>query len=519
MPQLSGYIDHIIFRNENNGYTVLGLEDDKGEITTLTGSFSTIETGQFIQVEGEFTRHPEYGDQFNVKTYEIREPEGVAAIERYLASGTIKGIGPALARRIIAAFGDDTFRVMEEEPERLASVKGISERTARFIGEQVSEKKDMRRAMMYLQSLGISAVFSARIYAKYGTKLFEVMAQNPYQLVEDIEGIGFKRADEIAAKVGISSDSPFRIRSGIIYTLMSAQTDGHMYLPADILIERAASLLEVPSDIVVDMIDELIMEARLVENIKNEERCIYTAVNYYTELGCALSLSRIYSEENEDPKLSEKIAKIEKAHNMELDEGQREAVFTAVKNGVSVITGGPGTGKTTIIRILLDYFDQSGMDVLLAAPTGRAAKRMSEATGYEARTIHRMLEVGGENGLSFGRNEDNPLETDVVIVDEVSMVDIFLFNADIFDLGVNKILLVFYLNALFCTLFLFLDQVFAKLLFLLSSLFYGFIKNLILFLSLGILHILLVVETLILSILKLEPEIFYLELLFLQSFG
>ena len=429
MPQLSGYIDHIIFRNENNGYTVLGLEDDKGEITTLTGSFSTIEAGQYIQVEGEFTRHPEYGDQFNVKTYEIREPEGVAAIERYLASGTIKGIGPALAHRLTSAFGEDTFRVMEEEPERLASVKGISERTARFIGEQVSEKKDMRRAMMYLQSLGISPVFSAKIYAKYGTGLFEVMAGNPYQLVEDIDGIGFKRADEIAAKVGVSTDSPFRIRSGIIYSLMSAQTDGHMYLPADILIDRAASLLEVTPETVADMTDELIMESCLVENIVNGERCIYTSVNYYTELGCATALSRIQSEEKEDPKLFKKISGIEKAHEMELDEGQREAVFTAVRNGVSVITGGPGTGKTTIIRILLDYFDQNGMDVLLAAPTGRAAKRMSEATGYEARTIHRMLEVGGENGLSFGRNEDNPLETDVVIVDEVSMVDIFLFNA------------------------------------------------------------------------------------------
>ncbi len=429
MPQLSGYIDHIIFRNENNGYTVLGLEDDKGEITTLTGSFGTIDAGQYIQVEGEFTRHPEYGDQFNVKTYEIREPEGVAAIERYLASGTIKGIGPALAHRLTSAFGEDTFRVMEEEPERLASVKGISERTARFIGEQVSEKKDMRRAMMYLQSLGISPVFSAKIYAKYGTVLFEVMAGNPYQLVEDIDGIGFKRADEIAAKVGISTDSPFRIRSGIIYTLMSAQTDGHMYLPADILTERAASLLEVTPETVADMMDELILESCLVENTVNGERCIYTSVNYYTELGCATALSRIQSEEKEDPKLFKKISGIEKAHEMELDEGQREAVFTAVRNGVSVITGGPGTGKTTIIRILLDYFDQNGMDVLLAAPTGRAAKRMSEATGYEARTIHRMLEVGGENGLSFGRNEDNPLETDVVIVDEVSMVDIFLFNA------------------------------------------------------------------------------------------
>ncbi len=429
MSQLEGYIDHIRFRNETNGYTVLDLETDDGETITLTGIFSSVESGQYIQVEGEHTRHPEYGDQFNVKTYEIKEPEGVAAIERYLGSGTIKGIGPALAKRIVSAFGEDTFRVLEEEPERLVQIKGISERTARIMAEQVSEKRDMRRAMMYLQSLGISPLFSAKIYAKYGTSLFEVMARNPYKLVEDIDGIGFKRADEIAVKIGVNPDSPFRIQSGLIFTLMSAQAEGHMFLPCDILLSRASRLLDVGEEAVTDMLDELIMESRLVESIRDGERCIYTSLNYYTELGCAGALSRIHYESQADPKVYEKIAHIEKKHGMELDEGQREAVVMAICNGVSIITGGPGTGKTTIIRILLDYFDENGMDVMLAAPTGRAAKRMSEATGYEARTIHRMLEVGGEAHLSFARNEDNPLETDVVIVDEVSMVDVFLFHA------------------------------------------------------------------------------------------
>ncbi len=429
MTELKGYVDHIIYRNAENGYTVLVLNVDDKE-KTLTGVFRSIEEGEMIRVTGEETHHASYGEQFKVQNYEIVEPEDIVSIERYLSSGAIKGVGPTMAKRIVKAFGEDALRIMDEEPERLVEIKGISERIARNIAEQMREKRGMRKAMMHLQDLGLSLNLSIKIYAQYENKVFDILRTNPYRLVDDIPGVGFKTADEIARKSGFGTQSPFRIRSGILYVLSMAAGEGHIYLPASILKERSASLLEVDRADTEAELDNLIMDGKLISDLDEGGENIFLTLGYYVELDSARRLSALDDAfGTPSAKIEKTIDKIAKKSGLELDEKQKEAVIMAATRGVSVITGGPGTGKTTIIKILLEYFDRAGMDVLLAAPTGRAAKRMSEATGYEARTIHRMLEVGGEQISAFGRDEDEPLEAGAVIIDEMSMVDIYLFHA------------------------------------------------------------------------------------------
>lgn len=429
MAELQGFVDHIVYRNADNGYTVLELQTDDGE-EILTGIFRTIEEGELILVQGERVHHPSYGEQFKVISYEIKEPEDIVAIERYLASGAIKGIGAVMAKRIIKAFGEDSFRIMEEEPERLSEIKGISERIARSIAEQMQEKRGMRKAMMFLQQLGVGSALAVKIYAFYENELFDIIKKNPYRLIEDIDGVGFITADEIARQLGISNDSVYRVKSGILYTLAQAASEGHMCLCEKELMTKAYELLEIDEQQVQYAVDDLIMEGKLISKVKDETAWIYSAGGYYTELGCARLLVDLNIKERLDEnKIEAKIREIETGMNTALDDIQRQAVVQSCINGISIITGGPGTGKTTITKILLEYFDKTGQDVMLCAPTGRAAKRMTEATGYEARTIHRMLEIGGDSGMVFARNEENPLETDVVIVDEMSMVDIYLFHA------------------------------------------------------------------------------------------
>lgn len=429
MTELKGYVDHIIYRNAENGYTVLVLNVDDVE-KTLTGVFRNIEVGEMIRVTGEETHHASYGDQFRVQNYEIVEPEDIVSIERYLSSGAIKGVGPTMARRIVKAFGEDSLRVMDEEPERLIEIKGISERIARNIAQQMQEKRGMRKAMMHLQDLGISLNLSIKIYAQYENKVFDILRKNPYRLVDDIPGVGFKTADDIAQKSGFGTHSPFRIRSGILYVLSAASGEGHVYLPASVLKERAAALLEVDRADTEAELDNLIIDGKLISDTSEDGENIFLTLGYYVELDSARRLEILDKSCGGSAQNVEKdIASIAKKSGLELDDKQRDAVVMAATRGVSVITGGPGTGKTTIIKILLEYFDRIGIDVLLAAPTGRAAKRMSEATGYEARTIHRMLEVGGEQTGAFGRDEDEPLDAGAVIIDEMSMVDIYLFHA------------------------------------------------------------------------------------------
>ena len=431
MEKLAGYVEHIIYRNTDNGYTVLNLVSGEDEITCV-GIFSTIAEGENIEATGDYTDHPTYGTQFKVVRFEEKAPEDQEAIERYLGSGAIKGIGLAMAARIVRRFREDTFRIIEEEPERLAEVKGISERKAMEIASQVNEKRDLRQAMIFLQQFGITMNLAVKIYNKYGQEVYGILKENPYRLADDIEGVGFRTADDIAAKAGIRTDSDFRVRSGILYTLLQASGEGHTFLPQEELTAKTSELLGIDKDIIEKNYMDLSIERKIIMKQSGEQTQIYSASFYYMEANTATMLRELdIAYDVADAEIEQRIHNIEKQTGMQLDEHQVQAVKEAVRNGLLVITGGPGTGKTTTINTIIRYFEMEGMDIFLAAPTGRAAKRMSETTGFEARTIHRMLELNGgmEGSAGFERNETNPLETDLVIIDEMSMVDITLMNS------------------------------------------------------------------------------------------
>lgn len=431
MEKLAGYVEHIIYRNADNGYTVLNLVSGEEEITCV-GIFSAIAEGENIEASGDYTDHPTYGKQFKVESFEEKAPEDEEAIERYLGSGAIRGIGLALAARIVRRFKADTFRIIEEEPERLAEVKGISERKAMEIADQVNEKRDLRQAMIFLQQYGITMNLAVKVYQQYGQEVYGIIRENPYRLADDIEGVGFRTADEIAVRVGIRMDSDFRIRSGILYVLLQASTEGHTYLPEEELIRRTGQLLEVGEEQIEKQYMDLAIERKIIMKQGENQTQIYAASFYYMEANTATMLKQLnVSYDVPDLEIEERVRRIEKQTGMELDEHQMTAVKEAVRNGLLIITGGPGTGKTTTINTIIKYFEMEGLDIFLAAPTGRAAKRMSETTGFEARTIHRMLELNGgvDGAAGFERNEQNPLETDVVIIDEMSMVDISLMHA------------------------------------------------------------------------------------------
>lgn len=432
MEKLAGYVEHIIYRNTDNGYTVLNLVSGEEEITCV-GIFSAIAEGENIEASGEYTDHPTYGRQFKVDHFEEKAPEDEEAIERYLGSGAIKGVGLALAARIVRRFKEDTFRIIEEEPERLAEIKGISERKAMEIADQVNEKRDLRQAMIFLQQYGITMNLAVKVYQAYGQEVYGIIKENPYRLADDIEGVGFRTADEIATRVGIRMDSDFRIRSGILYVLLQASGEGHTYLPEGELTARTKQLLEVDEEQIEKQYMDLAIERKIImKQSENGQTQIYAASLYYMEANTATMLKQLnVNYDVPDIEIEQRICSIEKQTGMVLDEHQVTAVKEAVRNGLLIITGGPGTGKTTTINTIIKYFELEGMDIFLAAPTGRAAKRMSETTGFEARTVHRMLELNGgmEGNAGFERNEQNPLETDVVIVDEVSMVDITLMHS------------------------------------------------------------------------------------------
>ena len=436
MNELKGFVDHVIYRNAENGYTVMVLDSDGMEITCV-GNFQSISEGENLKMQGEYITHVTYGEQFKMISYEVTTPEDAEAMRRYLASGAVKGVGQALADRIVKKFKADTFRIMEEEPERLAEIKGISLNKAMEIAEQMTERKDLRDAMVFLAKYGINNQLAVKVYNQYGPTLYKIIQENPYRLADDISGVGFKIADEIATRVGINTDSDFRIQSGIIYTLSLAAGQGHTYLPKDRLVNEAADILQIDVADIEPHIMNLAIDKKLV--LKDDN--VYARVYYHMEemsAGMLLSIDEFYPES--ESRILTSIAHIEKEENLELDDMQRRAVMEAATHGVFVLTGGPGTGKTTTIKAIIKYFENEGCEIYLAAPTGRAAKRMSEATGYEARTIHRMLEVksGSEEDddpaknakrSMFERNETNPLETDVVIIDEMSMVDMPLFYA------------------------------------------------------------------------------------------
>ena len=440
MEKVTGYVGHIVFRNAENGYTVFHLENDDGEVTCV-GNFNYITEGELLEITGEYVTHSVYGNQLKVMSHVVKEPEDLVSIERYLGSGAVKGIGAALAGRIVRKFKEDTFRIIEEEPERLAEIKGISERKAREISSQLEDKKDLRKAMIYLQKYGISAKLAAKIYNHYGMRVYKVMEENPYELADNIEGIGFRTADEIAARIGIHTDSDYRIKSGLFYTLQQAVGEGHIYLPQEELLRRARTLLEVEIDDIEKHVMDLCIEKKVVmkecvnENKNENEIRIYPAHYYYMELNTAKMLHDLNINcDMPEEMMERRLCKVERAEEIKLDPKQHTAVIESIKHGLLVLTGGPGTGKTTTINTMIRFFESEGMSILLAAPTGRATKRMTEATGYEAQTIHRLLEVNvnpeeAENSGGFLRNRQNPLEADVIIIDEMSMVDLTLMHA------------------------------------------------------------------------------------------
>ena len=449
MEEYKGYVEHIIYRNEENTYTVFEVSCEDG-LLTCTGYPLSISEGESCIVTGKTVQHAVYGEQLKVETYRVVPPEGEEAILRYLSSGAVKGIGQALAARIIKRFGSETLRIMDEEPERLAEIKGISERKAREIAAQTAQKRDLRDAMLFLQQFGVTNRVALKIWKTYNAQMYTVLRDNPYQLAEDIHGIGFATADEIAAKAGISAQSEFRIRSGLLYTLSTTLAEGSTYLPKEILIRRASELLQVPEELIGIQLDNLAVERRVKIRRKGEELQVYSVTAWREEQQIARMLAELDAEPvRQGARQPEEVLEtLEKEENIELDPLQREAVLMAAQHAILIVSGGPGTGKTTTINTIIRYLRSENFSVLLAAPTGRAAKRMTEATGFEAMTIHRLLGVrtvteGGENAFAtgaelgdrngnaaysyFDKDRDNPLEADAVIIDEMSMVDMHLF--------------------------------------------------------------------------------------------
>lgn len=433
VEKVTGYVEHIVFRNEENGYTVFHLENEDGEVTCV-GNLNFITEGEMLELEGEYVNHSVYGNQLKVSAYRVKEPEDLVSIERYLGSGAIKGIGQTMASRIVKKFREDTFRIIEEEPERLAEIKGISERKAMEIASQMEEKKDMRKSMIYLQKYGISTKLAAKIYQRYGMKVHQILEENPYRLADDIEGVGFRTADEIAARIGIHTDSDYRIRSGLFYILQQAVAEGHIYLPEELLLRRAKVLLGIEIEDIEKYIMDLCMERKTVMKEKDGKVIVYPAHYYYMELNTAKMLNDLDIDcQMPEDMMEKRLRAVEEKEKIELDPLQHKAVIESIKHGLLILTGGPGTGKTTTINTMIQFFESEGLSILLAAPTGRAAKRMTEATGYEAQTIHRLLEVNGnpeeESTGGFLRNRENPLEADVIIIDEMSMVNLNLMHA------------------------------------------------------------------------------------------
>jgi helicase, recD/traA family len=427
---INGFVEKVVYRNTENGYTVVNISVE-GDDVVCTGYFSDITEGDQIIAEGSFVEHKQYGIQFTVASYEIKEPETSVAMEKYLGSGIIKGVGPALSAKIVKKFGDETFNIIEREPERLAEIKGITEKKAIEIGSQFEEKKEFRNAMIFLNQYGVSNALAMKIYKEYGIKVMKIVRENPYRLADDIAGVGFKTADEIALRMGFSPESSMRMKAGISFALSMAASNGHTYLLYEDLYEESKRLLGISEAEFESDIYELTIERKIVLKEVKGERRVYNNNLYYMELTVARKLLDLNAKSENNYKVMEaKVKEVEAKTGIKLGDLQRKAVYEAVESGLVIITGGPGTGKTTTINAIIKLFEMQNMEILLAAPTGRAAKRMTETTGMEAQTIHRLLELNGnpeEGGsMRFERNELNPLEADVIIIDEMSMVDIYL---------------------------------------------------------------------------------------------
>ena len=445
---IRGFVDHITYHNEENGYTVFLFFPDAGELSddfsdgiTCTGNFVELLPGESLELSGQIVEDPTYGTQFRCLSYEFIKPSTSAEIERYLSGGAVKGIGKTLAKKIVKKFGDDTFRIMEAEPERLAEISGISLRMAQQFAVEMMEHREIRDACVYLQKFGISMRLALRIYDRYEKEIYEIIGSNPYRLCDEIDGIGFRTADHIASLSGLPPDSDERVASCISYLLNSAAGEGHTYLPLPILKRNLLHLIAVDEEIFDNVLTGLSVRRRVVVKKAGEEERVYLERFYLTEKRVSSRLIELLENNGDDwrEKLPECL-EVEHDEGIELDKKQREAVLKSCSSGLFILTGGPGTGKTTALRVMIRLFERQGDTVALCAPTGRAAKRMSEATGRPAKTIHRLLEVktvtnddeGGSRDIRggvFERDKNNPLEADVVICDEASMIDIFLFDA------------------------------------------------------------------------------------------
>jgi len=427
---IEGTVTEIIFTNDVNGYTVCEITNET-DVVIAVGYMPFLNAGEVVRVSGTWLNHPDYGMQLKVEMYEKKLPDTAEAIEKYLASGVIKGIGPATAAKIVKKFGNETLNIIQHQPQRLSEIKGISLEKAMKIGESYAEQSGLSEVIMFFQEYGISPAYSTKIYKMFGENTIAVIRENPYKLVDETLGISFKTADKIAMSLGIDRNSKFRVMSGIKYVLSKAVLNGHTYVPDKLLKEYTSQLLEVEIDNINDALVTLAMDKSICTERDDETNKIYLAAFYNAEQGVCRKIAELssYGFKKQINDFEKKIAKVEAEEGIILAEAQKTAVREALSNGVLVITGGPGTGKTTIIKAIIRLFHSEGCRVALAAPTGRAAKRMSEATGFEAKTIHRLLEIGytgDDEVLVFNRTEENPLDADAVIIDETSMVDILL---------------------------------------------------------------------------------------------
>ncbi|MGI6189999.1 MAG: ATP-dependent RecD-like DNA helicase [Clostridiales bacterium] len=432
MVEITGVIEEIVFRNEENGFTVMEIRNDEDRgLVTAVGSLPFANQGEKVRIVGEWTMHPDYGQQIKIYNMESVVPATLDGLEKYLSSGLIKGVGPATAKKLIEHFGMDVLSIIEFRPDRLTEVDGIGPARAEMIAASYAQHRELREVMIFLQSHGITTAYAVKIYKIYGNHAIALIKENPYRLADEVEGIGFKMADRVARNIGVAFDSPYRIASGVKYVLSHAAADGHTYLPKDILVERASELLGVDRSLVENAIVSLAVHQAVFAEEIEDHTAVYLAAFYYAEVGVCRRLLELSLTDIEWGMINieDMLRNFQKKEKMLFAHKQREAVIEAMLNGVTVITGGPGTGKTTIINCIIKLMEQQGMTVVLAAPTGRAAKRMAETTGREAKTIHRLLEYSyGENGPYFQKNEDNPILADAIIIDEMSMVDVLLMN-------------------------------------------------------------------------------------------
>ncbi|MBP2032403.1 exodeoxyribonuclease V alpha subunit [Clostridium algifaecis] len=432
MQEIQGIVDDIVYQNEENGYVVAKLKT-KNAITTAVGIVPFIMEGQNLKLTGEWVTHKKFGEQFKIKYAEEIIPNTTTGIERYLSSGAISGIGPVTARKIVEKFGEGTLEILDNHIERLREIEGIGKKKIDLICKSYSKQSEVRNIILFFQTYGVTPNQCVKIHKKFGTDSINIVKENPYILTEEISGIGFKIADRIARNFGIEANSPFRIESGIKYVVSKFCGFGNTYMPLEKLIKEAVEVLCVTKEEIEENVYDSSVKGKLKLEKLQDKVCVFLPVYYYCELSVTKKI--LYLEFNKYDKIEldveNEIEKFETENNIEFAESQKEAIRGSVENGVEIITGGPGTGKTTIINCITRIFEKINLRVFMAAPTGRAAKRMSESTGREAKTIHRLLEMGAssdEEAMLFSRSEETPLECDVVIIDEASMIDITLMN-------------------------------------------------------------------------------------------